>query len=503
MNALPLPHRGHVPRHRAPRSNSAANAATTLAMGAGMMAAAFVTGALLAVVASRFGGVAPLVLVAIPLVPIVIGAMFADPRLAVIGVFATFPIGSIALPPPIPPIEMAEAAVVVVSALVLLKRVASGRAPLRWPPAMWWVFALLIWTIVAFPSAVDSALAVKQIASLAGGFLFALVVATVCSTMRDVRFVLVGFVVVAAGIALTAVVGGGQFESELGGTQVAGRLRGAFDHPNQLGTICAMLALVAAGLGFGARSLQTRVLAFAAIPLLLAGLALSLSRGAWIGAALGALYLAIALPQARRAVVVVAVPLTIVAAVLAPSLPANPQIQVVQERLSVLTVRSPYDDRPAIWAEAIREIQDDPITGQGPGSFPVASVRAASEASAVAAYHAHNVLLTWAAESGIPAAILLIGFLVAVAFAARRASKATRSRGSGRDRAVIVGMAAGLIAVLGQGPVDYTWRNTVVFVAISAMVGILLGTTLFLSKSRDEGPATEEVEEVPTEGALP
>jgi putative inorganic carbon (hco3(-)) transporter len=502
VNALPIPLRGHVPRHRAPKANAATRLTTTLAMGAVMMAGAFVTGGLLAGVASRFGGAAPLVLVAIPLVPIVVGAMFSDPRLAVIGVFATFPIGSIALPAPIPPIEMAEAAVVVVSALVLLKRVASGRAPLRWPPAMWWVFALLIWTIVAFPSAVDSALAVKQIASLAGGFLFALVVATVCSTMRDVRFVLVGFVVVVAGIALTAVVGGSQFESELGGTQIAGRLRGAFDHPNQLGTICAMLALVAAGLGFGARSLQTRVVAFAAVPLLLAGLALSLSRGAWIGAGLGALYLAIALPQARRVILTIAVPLAIVAALLAPSLPANPQIQVVQERLSVLTVRSPYDDRPAIWAEAMREIQDDPITGQGPGSFPVASVRAASEASSVAAYHAHNVLLTWAAENGIPAAVLLVGFFVAVALAARRATKTTISRGSRRDRAMIAGMSAGLIAVLGQGPVDYTWRNTVVFVAISAMVGVLLGASLFLSESRDEGRATE-AEEAPTEGALP
>jgi putative inorganic carbon (hco3(-)) transporter len=263
-----------------------------------------------------------------------------------------------------------------------------------------------------------------------------------------------------------------------------------------------MLALVAAGLGFGARSLRTSVVAFAAVPLLLAGLALSLSRGAWIGAGLGALYLAIALPQARRAILAVAVPLAIVAALLAPSLPANPQIQVVQERLSVLTVRSPYDDRPAIWAEAMREIQDDPITGQGPGSFPVASVRAASEASSVAAYHAHNVLLTWAAESGVPAAVLLVGFFVAVAFAAKRAAKTTSSRGSGRDRAVIAGMTAGLIAVLGQGPVDYTWRNTVVFVAISAMVGVLLSTSLFLSESRDKGRATGS-EEVPTEGALP
>jgi O-antigen ligase len=459
---------------------------------------ALLTGGLLAVLASRFGQAAPAVLVAIPLAPIVITAMFADPRLAVVAVVATFPIGSIALRSPLPPIEMAEAAVAIVSALVLLKRVATDKAPLRWHPAMWWMFALLIWTIVAFASAVDSALAIKQIASLAGGFLFALVVATACATMRDVRFVLLGFVIIAGLIATTAVIGGDQFQSELGGTQVAGRLRGAFDHPNQLGTICAMLALVAAGLAFGARSVRARVFSLLAIPVLVSGLALSLSRGAWIGAGIGALYLALVLPQARRAILVVTVPLAIVAALIGPSLPANPQIQVVQERLGVLTVRSPYDDRPAIWAEAMREIREDPLTGQGPGGFPVASVRAGSEASSVAAYHAHNVLLTWGAESGIPAVMLLLGFFISVAIAARRATKSAASRGARRDRAVIAGMVAGLIAVLGQGPVDYTWRNTVVFVAISAVVGALLGTSLLLEESQDEERPAEVDAQPPT-----
>jgi putative inorganic carbon (hco3(-)) transporter len=460
-------------------------------MGAGMMALSLLTGGLLAGLATRFGSAAPAILVAIPLVPIIVTAMFMDPRLAIVAVFATFPIGSIALPPPLPPIQLAEAAVGFVSALMLLKRVAADQTPLRWHPAMWWVFALLIWTIVAFPSAVDSGLAIKQIASLAGGFVFALVVATACATMRDVRFLLMGFVVIAALIALTAVLGGGQLQSELGGTQVAGRLRGAFDHPNQLGTICAMLALVAAGLVFGARTVRARVVSLLAIPVLISGLALSLSRGAWIGAAIGALYLAVVLPQARRAILVVTIPLAIVAALIGPSLPANPQIQVVQERLSVLTVRSPYDARPAIWAEAMQEIKEDPLTGQGPGGFPVASVRAGSEASTVAAYHAHNVLLTWGAESGIPAVMLLLGFFFAVAIAARRAAKTAIFRGARRDRAVIAGMVAGLIAVLGQGPFDYTWRNTVVFVAISALVGALLGTSLLLEESTDEERAAD------------
>lgn len=473
-----------------------------MAMSVGMLVAALATGISLAAVAASFGDAAPAVLVAIPLAPIVIVAMFADPRLGVIAVFATFPIGSLVLPAPLPPIEMAEAAVVVVTAIVLLKRVAGGRAPLRWPPVMWWIFALVLWTLVAFPSAVDKALALKQIGSLVGGFLFALVVATVCTSIRDVKFVLGGFVGVAAVIAVAAVMGAGEFQAELGGTQVSGRLQGAFDHPNQLGTICAMLALAATGLAFGARTVRTRAVAIAAVPLLIAGLALSLSRGAWIGAGAGALYLAIVLPQARRAILAVTVPLVIVAGLLGPSLPANPQIQVVQERLSVLTVRSPYDDRPAIWAEAMREIQDDPITGQGPGGFQVASVRAGSEASTIFAYHAHNVLLTWAAESGIPAAMLLVSFFVAVGFAARGSAKAAIARGARADRAVIAGMAAGLIAVLGQGPVDYTWRNTVVFVAISGMVGALLGTSLLVTGSEGEIQPPES-EDVPATPPLP
>jgi O-antigen ligase len=246
-------------------------------------------------------------------------------------------------------------------------------------------------------------------------------------------------------------------------------------HPNELGAFCAIGALVAAGLALGGRSRAGRFLAGAAMLVLLAGLTLSFARGAWIGLALGLVYLLWALPRARRAAVVIGVPLVVAAALAGSfSTAGQTQIQVVGERVGAITTTSPYDNRREIWREAEREIREDPWTGKGPGNFPVSSVRAASAVSTVYAEHAHNLALTWGAESGLPALVLIGGLVVALGAAANRAARAAKSLGDARDRALVAGIVAALVAVLGQGLVDYTLRNAIIFLAVWALVGALL-----------------------------
>jgi O-antigen ligase len=115
----------------------------------------------------------------------------------------------------------------------------------------------------------------------------------------------------------------------------------------------------------------------------------------------------IALPEFRRSLVVIGLPVLIIALAFGAFNPDAPQVEVVGERFQSLTLLSPYDARDQIWAEAIREIKEQPITGYGPGSFPVASIRSASESSTVFAGHAHNFLLTWGAETGVVGVLML------------------------------------------------------------------------------------------------
>lgn len=462
-----------------------------LLVGAGLL-----VGAALAAVASKFGEIGPLVLLGLVLVPLVGIATIRDPRVGVIAVFATFPVGSFGVPAAGFDIEVIQLVVLAVAAVVMIGRLAGGRSPLPIPSHVWWFLALIAWTLVGLPSAVDQTLAFKQIAALVLGTLFTCVVVGSCRSLRDVRVLLVGFAVVAVFIGILALLQGGNFESSFGGSRVAGRAVGSFDHSNQLGSLSAMTALFVIAMIAGARSRSAKWAGVIAVMILLGGQALTLSRGAWIGTMVGIVFLAAVLPHARRALVAISVPLFIVGVGIALVAPDSTQVQVIQQRFESLTVRSPYDDRTAIWQEAQREIVDDPITGQGAGGFPAASTKSASGANTVFAYHAHNIALTWAAEAGIPAVLLIIGFAFAIGQSASRAR-----RRLDRDapealayRALVAGLVAALIALLAQGVVDYTLRNAVVFVAVMSLIGCLLAALRI-------GPEVEDDEETSASAA--
>jgi putative inorganic carbon (hco3(-)) transporter len=460
------------------------------AVGAALLAAAAaLLGIALVATSARFDDYGPIVLLCLVVVPLWMVATIMDPKWGVVAVFLTFPIGSITTP--VGGLQLVELTLIGVAVVVGLARLGTGKAPLPWPTQMWWVLALVAWTFIALPSALDQYLALKQIAALIGAATFALIVVAACRDMRDVKIVLIALVAVAAGIAGGALLQGGDFQSTFGGTRVAGRAVSSFDHSNQLGSLSAMSVLITVGLLTGARSTRGRFFGSIALILLVTGQALTLSRGAWIGTVVGIAFLALILPHARRALIGFMLPVIAVSAIVFFVAPESTQIQVIGQRFESLTVRSPYDDRPAIWEEAIREIMDDPLTGQGPGNFPVASVTAGSGANSVFAYHAHNILLTWAAESGIPAALMVLGFAISLAAAVVRTTKArSRSDADVSDRAVLAGMAAALIALAAQGMVDFTLRNTVILYAVWAVIGCMLASIRIAAE--EEEPVAEE-----------
>lgn len=446
------------------------------AAAAAMGVVAGVIGAALVALTLPAGVYGPLLLVVLVVLPVVGVAMFQTPLVGIALVFSTFPLGSLVSSLGPIPLQPVEVAVLIVTVFVVVGRLAWGAGPLPWHPILLWPLLVLGWAAVAMPSAADKTLALNQVVVLAAGILFATVVIAICDDIDSLRRALGIFVGVAALMAIFGLATMSDPQAMFGGAVVSGRAEGAFNQPNQLGSFSAMASMVAAGVAFASRTRRGRILAGTASLLLLAALTLSLSRGGWFGTTLAGIYLMVALPRARRAIAIAAIPAIMGVLAVITFIPDSPQVEVVGARIQALTAENPYDGRPQIWAEARREIVLDPWTGQGPGNFPVVSARSDSEASTVFADHAHNLWLTWAAESGIPASLLILGFAIAIGVGVRRARKTLLERGRGEEAALIAGLAAAGITVLGQGVVDYPLRNEVLWFTFWTLVGALLST---------------------------
>jgi O-antigen ligase len=420
------------------------------------------------------GNAAPLLLLALALAPALLYAVVARPLVAVLLVLAVIPVGAVHLPTPLISLQAIEVAVLGVAALVVLRRLGRGESPLPWANQLWWALALLAWTLIATSTAVDTTLALKQVALLGGGIIFVPVVLAALESMEDVRRMLSALVAVAVGIALAALSQGVNYQATFGAETVSGRLQGAFDHPNQLALFCSMTASIAAGLAFGLRSRIARLLAAAAIAPIMVVLMLTLSRGAWIGAGFAFFFLIFTLREARRAFFLVGVPLIVVAAFVGSFAPGTTETQIVGQRARDLTTLSPYDGRSAIYAEALREIRGHPLVGVGPGDFPVAAERAGSAATSFFPDHAHDLWLTWGAEVGLPAVAIILVLILALGSALRDAGRSAVARGDRRDRAIMAGLGAALVAMLGQGIFDYLLRNAVLWIILWGLLGAIL-----------------------------
>jgi len=177
--------------------------------------------------------------------------------------------------------------------------------------------------------------------------------------------------------------------------------------------------------------------------------------------------------EARRLLAIIFVPLALIGYLIFSSGTAPPEVKVVGERVQAIGTRSPYDARSQIYNEALREIREDPVTGVGPGGFIVSSRRAGTETSTVSADHAHNLLLNYGAESGLPAVALLLAFVFALGAAVYRGSRAV-AQIDPRHRGLIISLGAALFAIFVQGFFDYTLGNPVIRITVWMLIGALL-----------------------------
>jgi len=437
--------------------------------------------------------VGPIAMIALPVGVVAAVAIFAVPRVGIMAVYASFPLGFVEVPTYPLSLKLVELVVLLAATVIAIRRLADGLTPLRWAHQLGWALALLAWTVIATPSALDLTLAVKQVFLLGGGLLLALAVLTACTTIADVRSVVHVLLVVGGGMALYGLKNVSAMRAAYSGAAVEGRADSVFADPNHFGAFAAIILIVAVGVTLGSRTRSERVLGCLVAIASLLGLLMSLSRGAWLGTVLAGCALLFLLPPARRALLFVGVPVVITAALFGAFRPTSPEVAILRERLGTVSslsgpTRYRYDERPAIWAEALREIRLDPWTGQGPGNFVVASATAASLASTIGALHAHDVLLTVAAEAGLPAALLLVVLTISIGLTVRRIVRRT---GEPDDRALLAGIGCALVVQLGQGVVDFNFRNAVVSSLMWSLVGLVLVADRQMRRDRRSGRSPE------------
>lgn len=358
----------------------------------------------------------------------------------------------------------------------------AARRPLVVPSA---ILALAAATVaigaIAVAEAPDTALALRVASTAVIGLGFAAVIAAAC---RDARawHALLATVLLAGGatcaVSLRSV---SELHSAVGGAVVTGRLTGPFGQPNELGAFAGIMVVLA--MAVLATSHHVAAVAGAAVVLVtaLAALALSLSRGAWLGALGGTVVLLVCLPQARRRLLWVA-PVAALAISVgylvwpAPSPPtANGVLATIAQRATTLLDpgADPYDQRPAIWSEALHQIRSAPLLGHGPGNFSVIAATSSASAPEIDAEHAHDLALTTAAETGL----LGLAMLAATVLAGVRAVVRVLADGDAATRARTVTAAAALAVVLGQGVVDFPLSNAVLALLTWLLVGLLTAAT--------------------------
>ena len=184
------------------------------------------------------------------------------------------------------------------------------------------------------------------------------------------------------------------------------RLAGTFKMPNDLGAYLAML--VPMTLGYLVAAWRTRqrwgsiAILGVILCLMVANLALTLTRAAWVSVFIATLYTAVSFE--RRLLWV-----TLLIVLLSPVWMPKP----VKERIQTI-IKQPagfMSERPQWWKTSVQLIEKYPLTGIGLGRFRHEYQLHGPSDMYHKPYHAHNIYLQIAVEHGIPSLILFFWML--------------------------------------------------------------------------------------------
>jgi putative inorganic carbon (hco3(-)) transporter len=229
------------------------------------------------------------------------------------------------------------------------------------------------------------------------------------------------------------------------------------------GTLMLVICAATARLVFGARD---RAWAALVMPALVAALALTLTRSAWVGASA-----AVGLLLIARDLRLVAL-LPVGAALMLAFAPDT----LTSRMLSMFDLQDPSNrDRVAMMRSGAAMVAEDPLTGVGPDMIPAVYERYRHvDAVNAGAPHLHNVPLQIAAERGLPALATWTWFVVAAIV--------TLLRRTGRaDPTLRFTALAAIAAMLAAGMFEYNFGDSEFLMLFLALI------TLPFAAARESG----------------
>ncbi len=222
------------------------------------------------------------------------------------------------------------------------------------------------------------------------------------------------------------------------------RPRGTMGHyMTYSGTLMLVIGVAAARIVFGMRD---RVWPALVMPALVVALTLTFTRSAWVGVCVGVSLLFILKDFRLTGLIPVIVALLFA---LAPD-------RITDRIMSVFDLRDPSSrDRVAMLQTGAAMVRDHPLTGVGPNMVERLYTQY-RDASGVQSKnpHLHNVPVQIAAERGLPALAVWLGFIGVLATGVFRIF-----RGS-QDRTLAAGALAAIAAMLAAGMFEYNFGDS-------------------------------------------
>jgi len=235
------------------------------------------------------------------------------------------------------------------------------------------------------------------------------------------------------------------------------------ENPNGLGAFLCMGALLSASLLFSRLRTAARVLMCGVFVVLVAGVVVTFSRGAWFGLAAGAVALA---ALAHRRLLAWIVGLGVISPVVLP--------EAVLTRISfgfsgAYIAKSLTAGRLLMWQAALHRAFEHPLFGLGLGTFGGTS----AFLFGYSRLWVDNFYLQMAAEGGL---ILLGAFLWLLWRAGKGLVAAHADGGDPAGRAVIAGVFGGFVAVVVANVTASVWETLVVGQAFWFLAGMAAST---------------------------
>ena len=416
--------------------------------------------------------VSPVVVIGLILGAIGLWAITSFKIGAILLLLLSLPLGRLTLvelgPVPVSPVTALAALLVA----IWLWRVLVGQERLE---ASWMqlpLAAFLLCGVMSLYWASDTVIAVKILFIFAMGAAVYLVVSHTVRSTEEVRAILwaiaittglIGAYAVAAEIGII----GGVSEIQIYDSgESYSRVEGLFTHPNQLGGFLALTIPLVTALTISERSFWKRVPGYLLIAVAAAGLALTYSRGAWVGTGMGLLILLVVLRRGAWLIPGIG----LVGAVTSSG--------AILERLqSIASFNSDgaVTGRFEFWAVALRLVAENPLSGIGLGNWSTVYGTLMIQNLPFLPYDqevpasAHNLFLNLAVEIGLVGAG---AFFLVLVCAFYKASK-TIHASTGRTKIWATGIAAGLTAMVAHNLVDVTIYQGFMALVLFACLGLL------------------------------